>query len=847
MPRDRPIDSPRSSIRRIQVVTLLIGISAAAVASADGGRTAATGPTSSDLPPVTVVATSPLGADRPADALAPAAQSADAEALDRSHAVDLGAFLVRRFGSVSVNENQGNPLQPDVNYRGYTASPLLGTPQGLSVYLDGVRLNQPFGDVVSWDLIPRAAIERVDLLAGGNPLYGFNSLGGALSLRTKDGYSSPGVEAHVAYGSADRRQVELQAGGHTDSGLYGFVTANRLLDDGWRDDSPSDARQAFATLGFRDSTTDVALTAARAVTDLTGNGLQDVRLLESDYDSVFTRPDETRNRSTLLNLRGRHAIDDGIAVAANTWYRTIRTATYNGDVNEGSLGESLYQPNAAERAALAAAGYAGFPSSGENDANTPFPRWRCIANVLLNDEPNEKCNGLVNRSALAQRSFGAGAQIDVERVLAGRRHRLVVGASLERSRVRFRQSSQFGYLAPDRSVVAVDGDGAFADGSQSSENAFDARVDLGGRTVTRSVFAADSIDVGDRLQANISARHDRTQTRTRDSLTPGGGPGSLDGDHVHARLNPAVGLVYLVSPRTSLVASYAEASRAPSAIELGCADPAYPCRLPNAMASDPPLAQVVTKSVEFGARGDVGALRWSVAAFRGDSVDDILFVADDQAGFGYFRNFGRTRRQGIELGLTADVGTLSAGANYTFLDATYRSEESVNGAGNSSNDAGVPGFEGAIEIEPGDRIPLISRHLAKAWAEWRPRESVSLQADLSYVGGMLARGNENGEHRPDGTWYLGSGRIGGHAVLNVGAEWKPTAALTTYVQVNNALDRRYATSAQLGTTPFTTAGTFVARPFAGPVIDGERPLLHSTLVAPGAPRSVYVGLRYRWD
>ena len=83
---------------------------------------------------------------------------------------------------------QGNPFQPDVNYRGYTASPLLGTPQGLSVYMDGVRLNQPFGDVVSWDLIPRLAIcHRSPLMPGSNPLFGLNTLGGALAMQTKDG------------------------------------------------------------------------------------------------------------------------------------------------------------------------------------------------------------------------------------------------------------------------------------------------------------------------------------------------------------------------------------------------------------------------------------------------------------------------------------------------------------------------------------------------------------------------------------------------------------------------------------------------------------------------------------
>ena len=103
----------------------------------------------------------------------------------------------RRFTSVFVNEIQGNPFQPDINYRGYTASPLLGTPQGLSVYVDGVRLNQPFGDIVSWDLIPRAAIASTTLIPGSNPLFGLNTLGGALSVQTKNGRSDPGTSVQA--------------------------------------------------------------------------------------------------------------------------------------------------------------------------------------------------------------------------------------------------------------------------------------------------------------------------------------------------------------------------------------------------------------------------------------------------------------------------------------------------------------------------------------------------------------------------------------------------------------------------------------------------------------------------
>ena len=141
-----------------------------------------------DVQPVEVIATHAAARDGVTlDQIPAPVQSATAADIEASGALDLSDFLNRRLTGVHVNEMQGNPFQADVNYRGYTASPLLGTPQGLSVYMDGVRLNQPFGDVVSWDLIPRMAIRRASLMPGSNPLFGLNTLGGALSLQTKDG------------------------------------------------------------------------------------------------------------------------------------------------------------------------------------------------------------------------------------------------------------------------------------------------------------------------------------------------------------------------------------------------------------------------------------------------------------------------------------------------------------------------------------------------------------------------------------------------------------------------------------------------------------------------------------
>jgi outer membrane receptor protein involved in Fe transport len=825
--------------------TRFILLASAMLIAAPAGAEPAISSATAEPGDILVTAPTPLS-DMGEGAPAYPAQTASGAAIERAHATDLTDYLKRFTGGVSVNEMQGNPLQPDINYRGFTASPLLGTPQGLSVYMDGVRLNQPFGDVVSWDLIPKSAIRSISLVPGVNPLFGRNSLGGALSIATKDGCSDPGTELEATYGSFNRRTFEGQAGGHADNGFHWFLSGDYFAEDGWRDDSHSKAGQAFGKLGWADADTDIALSGTFADTNLNGNGLQEMRLLAADRSSVYTAPDNTRNRAYGLNLTARHRFSDALSVSGNLFGRRIRTRSFNGDINDDALGENFYQPNAQEQAALTAAGYAGFPTAGETQANTPFPKWRCIANVLLDAEPNEKCDGLANRSATRQREWGGSGEVAWTAPLAGGENRLTIGLTYGHSRAHFIQSSQFGYLLPDYTVVAVDGPGAFADGTQDSEEAFDARVDLTGRTSNASIYALDALDLTPTVHLDLSGRYDRTALHNRDHITPGGGSGSLDSDPVYRRFNPAVALRWSPGKGLSFDAAASQTSRAPSSIELGCSDPESPCRLPNALAGDPPLKQVVARTVEAGVGAKAGGITMRAGIFRTVSRNDILFVTDDASGYGYFRNFGRTRRQGIDLDLSGTIGPVRLSAHYTYLDATYRSPETVDGSGNSSNDADAPGFEGDIQIRKGNRIPLIPRHTFKASASWDPVRWATLELDMTAVSGVIARGNENGAHEPDGVYYLGPGRTSAYAVFNLGMEVRPMPALTVFAQVDNLLDRHYATAAQLSATGFDAAGNVVSRPFAGPVIDGERPLVSSTFYAPGAPRSVQVGARFRF-
>ena len=235
---------------------------------------------------VTVVGATPLvDVTIPVEEIAAPVQTLTGRDIDNSGALDVASYLSLRLNGVHVNETQSNPFQPDVNYRGYTASPLLGTPQGLSVYMDGVRLNQPFGDVVSWDLIPRMAIFSGALMPGSNPLFGLNTLGGALSIQTKDGRNSPGTTLQAMYGSDSRRYLEFEHGGRRlANGVDWYVAGNLFAEDGWRDDSPSDVRQLFGKLGVEEeSRRRLGHARLRRQLELNGNGLQEIGFLDRDY------------------------------------------------------------------------------------------------------------------------------------------------------------------------------------------------------------------------------------------------------------------------------------------------------------------------------------------------------------------------------------------------------------------------------------------------------------------------------------------------------------------------------------------------------------------------------------
>ena len=721
------------------------------------------------LPPVEVVGATPVpGIDVPKDQIPSNVQTADDRGLRRTQSLNLLDFMATQMPSVNVNETQGNPYQADLNYRGFSASPLLGTPQGISVYQDGVRINEPFGDVVNWDLIPKGAISSITLLPGSNPLFGLNTLGGALSLKTKRGDTHPGTALELQAGSFGRISTELTHGRKLGQDAHLFLAIGGLNEDGWRDHSPSQVRQLFAKVGQDRGALSWDLGFTYARNRMIGNGLLPESMLAQSRTQVYTRPDETRNRLQMLTLNASYQVSDQQTLAMTAYTRRTRFSTLNGDLNDDF------------------------------------------------DPPDTPETGVENRSATQQRGEGVALQSTWTRGM----HQLTVGTSFDRARTGFVQTEAEGLLDPSRAVLPTQ----------------DPEVDalLAGKSRTASVFVYDLVTLRPNLQLSLAGRYNQTRVSTRDDgRTQLGLDTNLDGEGRYTRLNPAIGLTWQATPALTAYGSWSQGSRAPSPIELGCSDPLNPCVLPNALQSDPPLEQVISQTLEAGLRGKLGGgMRWNASVFRTVNKNDLLFVSSGLSR-GYFTNFGRTHRQGVELGLSQQTAALDWGVSYSWLRARFGSSACLVSEANSSAETN-PACTGddEIAVRRGDRLPGLPAHALKFNLDWRATPAWSLGAQWRVYAGQNVRGNENGQHRPDGVDFFGSGRVGGFALLDLTTRYRVGRHVELFAKVANVFDRRYATGGQLGENALGANGA-VAAPGAW---------RNEQFVAPGAPRAAWVGV-----
>src|SRR3954465_432182 len=631
-----------------------------------------------EAPAGDVVGTTPLpGVGTPISAVPANVQTANDRQIEALPSPALPAFLERAMGGFLSSTSQGNPFQSDVSFRGFSASPLLGTPQGLSVYVDGVRVNEPFGDVVNWDLIPKNAISSVTLIPGSNPVFGLNTLGGALAVLTKSGSTYPGVAAQGYGGSFGRRALEAEAGGRRGSADF-FVAGTAFRESGWREHTSSEINQVFAKVGREDARNDLDLSVTVADNKLAGTQALPGSMLGSPRQA-YTWPDETENRLGGVNLRASRVIDEANLVFANLYYRETRTRVFNSNVNDDC-----------------GAGACAFTAGN-------------------------------NLTHIDQDRAGASLQYTRLAPIRGRKNQLTVGGNLDSARTRFTGESQPADFTSDRGTI--------------SSEAFELETAAKARQALYSLYMQDVLAVTDAWNVTLAVSANGARVRIED--TSGAQP-ELNAEHSFFRLNPAAGVAYSPRRGDTWYANYSEGMRTPTPVELTCADPAAPCRLPNIFLADPPLKKVVSRTLELGLRQALGAkLRVSAAVFRTDLQDDIQFISTSGTAInsGFFQNVGRTRRQGVELGLEgAPAAAVRVAARYSYVDATFESPFSAFSPNNSSADAA-----GDIHVERGDRIPGIPRDALKLRGELDALERATFGATLLAFSSQYARGDENNE------------------------------------------------------------------------------------------------------
>jgi iron complex outermembrane recepter protein len=728
----------------------------------------------SALEEITVFSTPLGGLELPMDRVPGNVQSATGEQLDGVRRAGLAQFLDQRIGSVFMNEAQSNPLQPDVQFRGFVASPLLGQPQGIAVYQNGVRINDPFGDIVQWALVPEGAIARVDLIPGSNPVFGLNALGGALSLRTKTGFTDPGTEAEAMYGSFDRRIAKIESGGEFADGLSYYGNVRYLEENGWREHSPSEALHIFGDVGWRKEASSANLNLTRVETDLIGNGPAPVQLLELDREAIYTHPDRTQNSLTFITLQGNHRFNPQFELQGVAYSRRSDIDSMNGD-------ESPFE-------------------ACEFDAEFVCDEDGELAHDMQGDmiEFDDAVDGAtLNRGFTEQETYGLSAQTGITTSFARRDNRLIFGASYDRSRVKFNSSTELASFDDSRGAI---GSGIRVD---------DPRVDLETRVENVSLFLTDTFAITPRLDLTVAGRYNDTHIELTDQIGT-----ALNGDHEFNRLNGAAGITYRPHRDVSLYASYSESNRAPSPVELTCADENDPCALPNAFLSDPPLEQVIARTSEIGARGSWRSIRWHAGVFRTGNENDILFVsAGALTNHGFFENVGDTRRQGVELNLNGKLGRVAWYASYTQLQAEFRESFRVMSPNNPES------VDGEIEVISGARIPSIPEQTLKAGATISLTPNLSADVDLAYQSDQFFRGDEANLTAP----------LPGYTVLNVALRWIAGDNLTLFAQVENLLDREYESFGLYG---------------AADEVLGDDGFDDPRFVSPAPPRSASVGFKW---
>jgi iron complex outermembrane receptor protein len=752
----------------------------------------------SALPEADVVGVSPLsGAGIDRDKIPANVQIMSGDEFDHRKSPDLMSAFSQGMPGVSIEDQAGNAYQRDFEFRGFVASPIPGTTEGLAVYQNGIRINEAFGDIVNWDFIPEGAIARTVLLPS-SPIYGLNAVGGAVSIEMENGFTHPNTEIELRGGSFGREGLAIEAG-HQFGNMAGYLALDTVHDHGWRQDSTSEVHRAYGDLGFRSDAAEYHLSLTAASNSFGAAAATPVEMLDQSWSSIYTIPQSTKEDMLFLTGTGSWKITDTSTIQANAYYRGFWQSHIDGNgtdaQNDGCPDPTLVC----------------FPDINGNLVNLTTPAGTTVP--ATGNLADGSLLGEIDRSWTSSGSVGAAVQSSTATPLGdGRFNRLVAGASVDLARSRFTTTSELGTINEDQFPFVV-GQGVFIDVPTGDV----APTGVSARNTYLGLFASDTFDLTSTIALTAGARYNIAKIALGDynESDP-----DVAGSHRYSRLNPDFGATWAVMRGLTLYAGYAEANRAPTPLELACADPNRPCLIDNALVADPDLKQVISRTIETGARGKIplgtggAGLTWNAGLFQTQIGDDILHLTNTNNGLGYFANVGSTRRRGLEASVAFHSEDVNAYANVSLIDATYRTAVTLNSDNNPAADADA---DGNIFVVPGNHLPMVPRTRVKIGADTRVVGQWRVGADGVYVGPQYLVGDDSNQNP----------QMPGYTVFNLRSTLALGQNLELFAQIQNLFQRRYY-----------TYGTFFETDTV-PYLNLSDP----RTFLPGAPRTFFFGIR----
>jgi iron complex outermembrane receptor protein len=742
------------------------------------------------LPTFDVVATTPLGGGEIDVAKSPfAVWQTSSQDIQTFNDTTLPDTLGRSAPGVTVSNVSGNEFEPDLFYRGFDATSVTGTPQGLAVYQNGTRINEAFGDEVNWDLIPANAIDKTTIVAA-NPIFGLNALGGAVTVTMKNGFTWQGAEADFTGGSAARAEEQIQYGKQFGNwSVYGAAT--QINDGGWRVAEASQLTNFYGDLGYKANGFESHLQLTAGNTQFGVAAFTPIQQLQTNWGSVYTIPQTTYNQMAMLQWTGSYAYSPTLSFQGGAYFRQFNQQHVDGN------GTSV----------------------------TPCPPFSCLNGSPVHDIsggiiPDISQGGTLDLgedddNQTQSRSVGVTGQVvDTDKIF-GRDNSLTVGTSLDYGWTHYIGSSQLGTITFAGNAFPVTPSPFIINEPDSFLNPIDVRAN----NTYVGVYALDTFNATDRLTLTGGARFNYAAINlegTNDALLSG------FSDYFH--LNPTVGLTYKITPDINFYAGYAMTNRTPTPFELGCASPTTPCIVNNFLSADPPLKQVVGNTFELGFRGQNalaafglgpqwGKLQWSAGLFRTTLTNDILPLTSTFNGFGYFANVGTTLRQGAELSAQWTGDRWSAYANYTYIDAIYLTTFEEPSPNNPLADA-----NGNIPITNGTQIAAIPKNTVKVGVDYAVTPNWKVGADMVAASSQVITGNENNAVP----------QVPGYAVFGLHTSYQYNKQVQIFGYVQNIFDQRYYTAGGL-----VQPGEFMT----GPSITNPQSF------GPGRPVAIFGGVR----